>query len=322
MKTGDKIRRAIAFYFSAALFCALLPIVLSYALGYQIDYRNLKIYKTGILYVESRPAGALIYLNGNKQADITPAQIEELKPGAYRVVVSREGFYPWEKEVTVRPNMVTKADRIVLFPVTQEMKKMGERGVIDFAVSGNGYVYYMKKSGLYRSAMDGGSMKRLSTYSDWPDRIIGKRFSPAQDKFLYFDDRKVWVVRFDYGRKAQDTGEESSVEEVFAGQDPITDVFWYPGAGYIIVVTEKGIEAAELRSSGARNVVSLYKFTARPQGLYYDESSGALCFTDMGTGKDFSQSRYLYRIDLKQKFFDQLFNMLLKKEPDSGYEKR
>ena len=151
MRPSDKIRRAIAFYFCAALFCVLLPIVLSYALGYQIDYHNLRIYKTGILYVESRPAGASIYLNGRKHGDITPAQIEELKPGTYRIVVSREGFYPWERDLAVRPNMVTKADRIVLFPVAQEMKKMGERGVVDFAVSGNGYVYYMKRSGLYRS---------------------------------------------------------------------------------------------------------------------------------------------------------------------------
>lgn len=322
MRPSDRIKRAIAFYFSVALFCALLPIILSYALGYRIDYRDLRIYKTGILYIASRPAGASIYLNGRKHDDVTPAQIEELKPGTYRTVVSREGFYPWEKDLVVRPNMVTKADRIVLFPVTQEMKKMGERGVVDFAVSGNGYVYYMKRSGLYRSTMDGGSMKRLSPYSDWPDCIIGKTFSPSQDRFLYFTAQKVWLVKLDYGRDSRNGADEARIEEVYAGKDRITDVFWYPGAGYIIVVTDRGIEAAELRSGASRNVVSLYKFNAQPQGLYYDEGGGALYFTDMGTGKDFSESRYLYRIDLKQKLFDQLFNMLLRKEPESGYEKR
>ena len=148
MKRSDRIMRAIAFYFASALFLVLLPIILSYALGYQIDYRDLKIYKTGILYVESRPSGAAIYLNGNKYPDVTPARIEELKPGGYNVVVRREGFYPWEKDLEVRGNMVTKADRIVLFQMAQEMKKMGESGVSNFAVSDNGYLYYMKKSGL------------------------------------------------------------------------------------------------------------------------------------------------------------------------------
>jgi hypothetical protein len=322
MKRTDKIMRAAAFYFATALFCVLLPIVLSYALGYQIDYRNFKIYKTGILYVESRPAGAAIYLNGGKYPDVTPARIEELKPGVYKVVVRREGFYPWEKEVEVRPNMATKADRIVLFPMAQEMRKMGERGVTDFAVSGNGYLYYMKKSGFYRSAMDGSSMKRLSPYAGWPDRIIGKKFSPSGDRFLYFNERNVWVVNLTYVGT-----EEALVQEVFSGQDAITDVFWYPGAGYIIIVTDKGIDVAELRSAAssaakASNVVPLYKFNSRPQGLYYDDSSSAIYFTDTGLGKDFSESRYLYRIDLRQKFFDAIMKMLLNKEPDSGYEKR
>lgn len=352
MKRTDKIMRAIAFYFALALFCVLLPIVLSYALGYQIDYHNLKIYKTGILYIESRPAGAAIYLNGNKHPDVTPSQVEELKPGRYKVVVKREGFYPWEKDLEVRPNMVTKADSIVLFPVAQEMKKMGERGVLDFVVSDNGYLYYMKKSGLYRSTMDGSSMKRLSSFTGWPDRIIGKKFSPSGDKFLYFNDRKVWVVDLEHGRTAPRAvpgpagpasltasggpvaePEEAGVQEVFSGQDAITDVFWYPGAGYIIIVTDKGIEVAELRSRSesaagsavpalAHNVVSLYKFNSQPQGLYYDETSSALYFTDTGLGKDFSESRYLYRIDLRKKFFDTLMQVLLMKEPDSGYEKR
>lgn len=328
--------RAIAFYFASALFLVLLPIILSYALGYQIDYRDLKIYKTGILYVDSRPAGAAIYLNGSKYSDVTPARIEELKPGSYKVVVRREGFYPWEKDLEVRGNMVTKADRIVLFPMAQEMKKMGERGVSNFAVSDNGYLYYMKRSGLYRSAMDGSSMKRLSSYGEWPDRIIGKKFSPSGDRFLFYNDHNVWVVNLNYGRigRTDQTGslslaEEAFVQEVFAGQDSITDVFWYPGAGYIIIVTDKGIDVAELRSasrgSGERsesNVVPLYKFNSWPQGLYYDESSSAIYFTDTGIGKDFSESRYLYRIDLRQKFFDQLMQMLLKKEPEAGYEKR
>ena len=322
MKRSDKIKRAIAFYISAALFLVLLPIILSYTLGYKIDYHKLKIYKTGILYIESRPAGAAIYLNGRMHADVTPARIEELKPGAYKIEVRREGFYPWEREVAVRPNMVTRADRIILFPVTQEMKKMGERGVSNFAVSNNGYIYYMKKSGLHRSAMDGSSMKRLSSYSNWPDRVIGKRFSPSGDRFLYFSDRNVWVVSLDYGRTSGTGAEEADIKEVFAGQDRITDVFWYPGAGYIIIVTDKDIEVAELRSGGVRNVVPLYKFNARPQDLYYDESASTLYFTDTGLGKDFNESRYLYRIELKEKFFDQLMKMLTKKEPDAGYEKR
>lgn len=321
IRFSDKMKRRVAFYFSVALFCVLMPIILSYALGYQIDYRHFKIYKTGIIYISSHPAGATIFIDGKKLDDLTPAQVEELKPGSYRIVVSREGFYPWEKELTVRPNMVTKADRIVLFPVKREMKKMGERGLADFAIADNGYIYYMKRSGLYRSAMDGSSMKRLSPYSAWPDRVIGKRFAQSGDRFLFFDERRVWVVDLGYSKLSTAGKEEANVREVFEGKDPITDVFWYPGEGYIIIVTDRDIEVAELRASGTRNVVPLYKFNSAPRGLYFDSSSSSIYFADTSPGSDPEGSRYLYRIDLKEKFFDQLMKMLLKIEPDSGYER-
>ncbi|MEI6863619.1 MAG: PEGA domain-containing protein [Candidatus Omnitrophota bacterium] len=94
MKNIDKIMRAIAFYVSLAAFFALLPIVLSYALGYKIDYKKLKIYKTGIIYVSSHPAGASVYINGKLHSDITPMKIEDVKPGTYKVEVRRDGFYP------------------------------------------------------------------------------------------------------------------------------------------------------------------------------------------------------------------------------------
>jgi hypothetical protein len=322
ISVSDRLKRSIAFYCAVALFIVFLPIILAYALGYKIDYSEFKIYKTGILYIESHPAGASIFINDRKMPDVTPARIEELKPGIYRVAVKREGFYPWERELEARPNMVTRADRIVLFPVKQEMKKMGERGVLDFVISDNGYMYYLKKSGLYRSYMDGTSMRRLSSYSAWPDRIIGKRFSPSGDSFLYFDENKVWLAAPDDPRSAERTGEFMKVDEVFSGTDRISDVFWYPGAGYIIIATDKDIKVAELSAAAAHNVVPLYKFNSSPRGLWFDESSGSLYFTDTGLGQDLSESRYLYRIEFKEKFFDQLIKRLLKKEPENGYEKR
>lgn len=310
----DKIRRAIAFYFSAALFCVLLPVILSYALGYKIDYRNLKIYKTGILYIASRPAGATIYLNGVMYQYATPAQIEELKPGSYKIEVRRDGFYPWERDMVVKPNMVTKADRIVLFPVTQEMKTISRDGICDFIVSGKNSVYYMKRSGLFSSDLDGGDMKRLSPYGNWPDGIIGRKFSSDGDKFLFFNQSILGVVQLQ--------PLPIKVYEVFTGQNPIVDAFWYPGTGYIIVITDKDIKVVELSGSVTRNIVSLYKFNSKPRSISYDENNGSLYFIDTHVGADSKESNYLYRLDLKQRFFNNIMQLLLGKEPDAGYEKR
>src|SRR3989338_10106299 len=89
---NDKVKRTIAFYFSVSLFFLLLPIVLPYSLGYHIYFHALKIYKTGIIYLKSQPQGASIYINSKIHSDVTPARIEELKPGIYRVEVRRNGY--------------------------------------------------------------------------------------------------------------------------------------------------------------------------------------------------------------------------------------
>lgn len=315
--------RAIAYYTALAAFFALLPIVLSYALGYKIDYKKLKIYKTGIIYVSSHPAGASVYINGRMHSDITPMKMEDVKPGTYKVEVRREGFYPWERDMEVRPNMVTKADRIILFPVAQEMKKVAMSEIADFAITENGKIYYLTRYGLFKSELDGGSLKKLSGWADWPKNIIGKKFSPETDKLLYFDNYKVFVIQLEAGKAGPKGAEPAKVEEVFTSPDPIVDVFWYPGSNYIMAVSEKDIKVIELREGVLkRNIASIYKFNSRPRGVYYNDDAGILYFTDKKPDAISEEDRFLYKLELKESFFNNIIKMLVKKESDEGYEKR
>src|SRR3989338_4385141 len=112
---------------------------------------------TCIIYVKSNPSGASIYINEKVHPDITPARIEELKPGTYTIEVRRDGFYPWQKDLVVRPNMVTRADDIVLFHIPQEIDRIIDRQIENFTVSDKHAIYYFTKGGLYRSNMDGSS---------------------------------------------------------------------------------------------------------------------------------------------------------------------
>lgn len=323
MNKSDKITRMAAFYFSVALFLVLFPIILSYALGYQIDYHTFKIYKTGILYINSRPAGASIYINGRCHADFTPAEIEEMKPGTYRIEVRREGFYPWEKEMVIKPNMVTRADRIVLFPAAQSINIINKRPISDFVISNRNNLYYFTKHGLFRSSIDGNSLKRLSSYSAWPQKITCRKFSPDSDKFLYSDGKKIFVIYLDLDRTLAPGAETVRVDEILTVEDSIIDMFWHSASGYFLVVTEKDIKVVELRGgAGRRNIVLLYKFNSCPKNLYYDKDNDSLYFTDTKPGTGSQDDNYLYRLDLRQKFFDSILQLLVRKEPESGYEKR
>ena len=63
---------------------------------------------TGILSVESRPAGAAVLIDG-KPRGVTPATIEGLAPGDYRVNLSLAGYQPFAATVRVVAGERTRA---------------------------------------------------------------------------------------------------------------------------------------------------------------------------------------------------------------------
>lgn len=317
---SDRVKRAVAFYFSVLLFFVSSPIVLSYSLGYSIDFRAFNIYKTGIVYIRSQPSGAGIYINGRILPDLTPARIENLKPGTYRVEVRREGFYPWQKDLVVRPNMVTKADDIILFRIAQDLKKVGSYEVINFIISDKNHIYYMTNVGLIKANIDGTGVKRISSYSTWPKRITGKRFSSDGNKFLFFNEACIWVAYLSLDETQPKTDQIARIEEVAVSPSAIMDAFWYSESKHIVFVTEKDINVVELYGKGTRNTAVLYKFNAKPEGLYYDKNNDSLYFTDL-SGADARPRSFLYRLDLRQKFFSQILQKL-REEFEPRYETR
>jgi hypothetical protein len=317
MNTIDKIIRWTAFFVSVAMFFTLLPIILSYSLGYNIDYRAFKIYKTGIIHLRSQPSGAVVYMNGELFGNLTPTRIEDLKPGNYNIEVRKEGYYPWYKELTVRPNMVTKAEDIVLFPLSQAIKKVLNKNVLAFTISDNNYLYCMATSGFWRANMDGTALVRLSPYSDWPKDIKATSFSPDGTKLAYHSDYYIWVI-FLRPEKAE---APVKIDEVVKSREPIKQVFWYSQSSHMVFMAGKDINVIELGGAGARNIVNLYRFETEPRDLFYDRANDSVYFTDTGRIPGQKVRSSLYRLDLREKFFDQ-FMQRFKKELDVRYEKR
>ena len=56
--------------------------------------------RVGEVRVETEPPGAQVYLDG-KSAGVSPYEGKDLSPGPMKVRVTKEGYEPWEKNVTV-----------------------------------------------------------------------------------------------------------------------------------------------------------------------------------------------------------------------------
>ena len=85
------------------------------AAGYRVNLQARTIVKTGLLVLESRPAGAAVEMNGKDLAATTPLRQTYLLPGFYDVLVSLKGYIPFKKTVRVESGQAHYEDTITLF---------------------------------------------------------------------------------------------------------------------------------------------------------------------------------------------------------------
>jgi dipeptidyl aminopeptidase/acylaminoacyl peptidase len=123
--------RRILFIFFILLFITITPLVIFYAAGYELSFKNIKkggFQKTGMLVLDTVPPGAKIYLNGKPQQLFfkkyfsggesfvsTPAKIKNIAPGEYIVKMEKDGYSPWEKKLSVFSGMSAYAEDVSLF---------------------------------------------------------------------------------------------------------------------------------------------------------------------------------------------------------------
>lgn len=111
-----RIRRMLYISFIVA-FLIIAPIITLYATGYSYSFKKNKIEKTGIIFIESEPKDAEVFINGEYKKN-TPAKFRRVLPDVYEVTVSKEGYHSWKKELRVESNLTTFANDIVLFKNT------------------------------------------------------------------------------------------------------------------------------------------------------------------------------------------------------------
>ncbi len=105
--------------FGVIVFLLVTPILVLYARGFKVDWKNKTLVKTGALVVRSEPKEATIYLNDEIQDSTTPSNLRFLIPADVNVRVEKEGYQSWTKRLTVKSQLVTWAnenrDFITLF---------------------------------------------------------------------------------------------------------------------------------------------------------------------------------------------------------------
>jgi len=85
---------------------AVAYFVSMYARGYRFNENSLKFSPHGLLVVKSDPDGAQVYINEELKT-ATNATIP-LAPGTYDVSIRKDGFFSWNKRLTIKKEEVTE----------------------------------------------------------------------------------------------------------------------------------------------------------------------------------------------------------------------
>lgn len=103
------------------LFLIITPLILAYAAGYHINWRYLKLEKTGLLEIKTIPSGAEVNIEelkawlGKPKNLATPFKLKNLRPSNYTINLSLAGYHNWRKILTIRPVETTFAKDVRLF---------------------------------------------------------------------------------------------------------------------------------------------------------------------------------------------------------------
>lgn len=111
---SPKSRRLIHWLFVIAFLLAAPAIILSTA-GYRYNFARHRFERTGVLVIDTVPAGAKIYVNDKLRQAKTPARVTRLSPGRYRVRLEKDGFRPWQKSVEIESSQTTFLNGVALF---------------------------------------------------------------------------------------------------------------------------------------------------------------------------------------------------------------
>jgi WD40 repeat protein len=92
-----------------------------YSRGYRLDFQNKNLVETGGIYVRSKPADTMIFLDGKQIKSDTGVfnsgtLITDLPSGTYKIELVKDSYHSWAKNALVEPSVVSVFDTIVLVP--------------------------------------------------------------------------------------------------------------------------------------------------------------------------------------------------------------
>jgi|SRR3989338_2377135 len=235
----NKKTRTILFAICVFLFALTAPSIILYSQGYRFDFETRKVVQTGGLYFKVAPRSAEVYLNSkfkNTTSVFTSSSlIENLLPKTYYAEIKKDGYYSWQKTLTVEERRVTEAKNITLIPQN-----------INFTTTSSP----LPKITGNATSSDGQKVIEADDHEIWisfpkeEKKIFLTRFSEIIGKIFWLND---YYLIFNVGDKLKvaeiDDRDRLNVVDIAEFKNP--EMFWDFSSGKLYVLSEKVLSVSK-----------------------------------------------------------------------------
>lgn len=233
--------RALLFYsFVLAFFFAAAAIIF-YGSGYRYNPAKNAIERTGELIVESDPRGALVTLNGEpllRFRDVmlrtsgarTPAHKKYLLPGNYRLGITKDGYEPYFRDISITSGTVTIVTDPVLLSNAKPQNVFSHPDLRKILVATSSRIIFLAGTReVIQLNVDTHAFESL--YQTQENDIITAYPSPSRSHAIIVSDAGIFII------------DENDISKV-ALKDiklPITRVSWSDDEKSVFMLTASGI---------------------------------------------------------------------------------
>ncbi|HEY4507062.1 MAG TPA: PEGA domain-containing protein [Candidatus Paceibacterota bacterium] len=279
------------FFVAVFLFFVIGCSAVFFALGYQYDFVQRKILKTGSIeiksnvdfevYINEKLAGSTSFLSNSFSRG-------RLLPRTYKVRVEKEGYQSWEKLIKVEAGFLSSFPKVFLVPevfneelvASSSMTKVSLRefdpengvAVIGSTVGNKQKLDYINlKTGQKESvtsivSADKNKQVAVPTGSTMPRLVT----SPDKSKNAIFYDYEIWA-EWSKDSNFQPYHVVGDKKFVMRSSQKISDIQWYKDSEHLLVSVGGILKMVEIDS---RDGVNIFEITDLDGPFYYDKELG------------------------------------------------
>jgi len=272
-----KKRRAYL-YILIVVFFVIIPLIMLYTSGYRIG-KGFKLVETGGIYIYSPESGSEIYIDNKKKKETSALNkdlfVQNLKPDTYSILIAKDGFWPWAKEVTVEEKRVSEA---IAFLIPKEPR--GETITKTVPLGNNATSTEQKPNPEYKKVMN------LFTTDDLIETASTSPIESRRGRVNLWKENDVLFAKWLKNEKSlpnyfcRDDRCEDTVL-VFESITGIKNFDFYPGREDVVLMgINEGIFAIEIDARKHQNFQPVYKgadpYFIIDDGQFYIKDGGNL----------------------------------------------